>query len=407
MGDLRDISLRNAEGIARLKAGDTVAARDIWIDALVQLEELFVISTTEDDDYDEDLGNSDDSLEDRYDCDMEDSSNVDDGEEESVISLEFSEKGDEWEDEASSSHDVEVSAGPSTRATSSSVVDAIRSQPGSQQATKLSERVNVEPCVTSKRRRGDSNATPTEQPQTVSTNTYSISFSTADQQHLGSVRPVCVTPGVSAITGSQCQQPKPPLQQQQQVHDPSFTAGGVYIGQSTTSIYNRTWQLPSEGPYELEHLSAAVLFNLALIHHRTALYANNLVDQANSLYEAVRWYRKAYDFLREASLMVTWVLYLRAALVFNLMHIYSTLGDFTTLFSLCQELQQIRMMLSTLSLTSTHGEWTNSSAMVTPSPNPSSSLCWNAPLNDDEPDIEFLQKSMLSLSVMGSAVVSG
>jgi hypothetical protein len=399
MGDLRDISIRNAEGIARLKAGDPVAARDIWIDALMQLEELFVVCTTDD----EDLSDSDESLDERYDCDMDDSSSANENEAESDGSLDFSDDDEEDDEISSSCVVVDESLEPCTRSTPLPALDAVASQSEPQQIAIHTEGVQVEPCVHEKRRRVDSNETPTsaahaEQPQTVAPSAVSVSSVTTNIPQLGSMYPVCTFPGAQAVAI--------PQQQHQQQLSMQRAAGGVYVEQSATSIYNRTWQLPAEGPYELQHLSAAVLFNLALIHHRAALYANNLADQANSLFEAVRWYRKAHDFLREDSLMEAWVLYLRAALVFNLMHIYSTLGDFSTLFSLCQELQQIRIMLSTVSFSSTKGQCTNSSAMMTPTANSSSSLCWNAPTNEDGPDIEFLQKSMLSLSVMGPAAAS-
>jgi hypothetical protein len=397
MGVLRDISIRNAEGIARLKAGDLIAARDIWIDALMQLEELFVVCTTDD----EDLSDSDESLDERYDCDMDDSSSIDENEDEMAGSLDLSEEEDEEDDETSSSCVVDVSLGPITP---SSVRTAIHT-----------EGVQVEPNVHEKRRRVDSDATVPDPSTTASSllvshcpmiSTPILSIQRDHTQTNSASTMSALSPAKSLLGPQSISQPRQ-LNFLSMVGSPScVAAGGVCVKQSATSIYNRTWQLPAEGPYELQHLSAAVLFNLALIPHRAALYANNLADQAKSLFEAVRWYRKAHDFLREDSLMEAWVLYLRAALVFNLMHIYSTLGDFSTLFSLCQELQQIRIMLSTVSFSSTKGQCTNSSAMMTSMANASSSssLCWNAPTNEDGPDIEFLQKSMLSLSVMGSGV---
>jgi hypothetical protein len=114
-----------------------------------------------------------------------------------------------------------------------------------------------------------------------------------------------------------------------------------------SSIYNRTWQIPL-GCSDTTRLAAVILFNLALIDHRAALFSNTVTEQTRILQDALRCYQEAHDLLQdtdETSCDCFWVLLLRSALCFNMLHIYSTIGNLSMSYLLILELQTIHARL--------------------------------------------------------------
>jgi hypothetical protein len=121
---------------------------------------------------------------------------------------------------------------------------------------------------------------------------------------------------------------------------------GVHVVPS--SIYNRTWQIPL-GCTDTTQIAAVILFNLALIDHRAALFSNTVSEQTRILQDALRCYEEAHDLLQETDELLCdcfWVLLLRSALCFNMMHIYSTIGGSLSMsYLLMLELQTIQARL--------------------------------------------------------------
>jgi hypothetical protein len=188
------------------------------------------------------------------------------------------------------------------------------------------------------------------------------------------------------------------------------------------------WQIPSSKlPLQAEHQAAAIFFNLALMHHRTALYtaalaASNAKQQPSSYCcweQAFKYYQQCYELLQvewtaaTCQYHVWWLLLLRAAVCYNLVHVLTAFagGNPTTLpssntaliSSLILELQMLQQQTASYSYSTATAAATFAS--TTPSAKyPTANPQEQPPLQDDdedEVDIEFLQKHIFSLSLLG------